>query len=355
VLCSADLLTRRPYSFPGNEAEFDALVAYNRLLRRDCRAHTGELFDHTDSLSGARDLDAIRAGLGEAGLTLHTSSYGTIMGEQYAEEFPGRLRALVLDSVEDHSQDTRSYLDVHAAAVQDSFDEFVSWCDRDAACALHGQDVRALWADLLARADRGQLASPEDPTRRLRSTDIILIAKQSFVAPDWAGLAVTLQALRSGPTPAAAPAPPAVAAGTEVVPSDIGVVCSDWNLRIRDYREFAAHLRRTATIAPDMRWSPSTTVTWCLGYPAAVPNPQHRLHVPAGPPILLLNSRHDPATAYSGALDVAAQLGRRATVLTYLGWGHGVHGRTPCADGALDRYLIYLVRPAPATTCPAVP
>jgi pimeloyl-ACP methyl ester carboxylesterase len=312
------------------------------------------------SLSGAGDLDAIRAALGEARLTLHTASYGTIMGQRYAEEYPGRLRALVLDSVEDHSQDTRSYLDVHAAAVQDSFDEFVAWCGRDPACALRGQNVRAVWADLLARADRGQLTVPDDPGQLLRSTDVITIAKNALAGPDWAGLAATLQALRSGSPPAPGFAPAATgsdpgAAGSDPVAFPAGVVCSDWNLRVRDYQELAAHLRRTATIAPDLRWSPSTTVTSCLGYPTAIPNPQHALHVPGGRPILLLNALHDPATSYLGATNVAHQLGRRAALLTYLGWGHGVHGRTPCADAALDRYLISLIPPQPATTCPAIP
>ena len=54
------------------------------------------------------------------------------------------------------------------------------------------------------------------------------------------------------------------------------------------------------------------------------------------------------------ALNVARQLGDRAVLLTYEGWGHGTYNSTPCAQAAIDRYLITLARPAPDTRCPAI-
>jgi pimeloyl-ACP methyl ester carboxylesterase len=135
VTCSTDLVRRQPSPLLTSKADFDATLAYNRLLRADCRAWTGPLYDHVDTLSSVRDLDAIRAALGESRLTFHGSSYGTLLGEQYAETFPSRVRAVVLESVDDHSLGTRAFMDTQAATVQDSFDEFASWCDRAAQCA----------------------------------------------------------------------------------------------------------------------------------------------------------------------------------------------------------------------------
>ena len=55
------------------------------------------------------------------------------------------------------------------------------------------------------------------------------------------------------------------------------------------------------------------------------------------------------------AQNVTAQLGPKATLLTYDGWGHAVYGRTSCVTSAVDRYLIELRRPATGSrSCPGV-
>lgn len=108
VRCSSALLAQQPSLTPGNAAEFERLRTYNRQLRDDCRAQSGPLFDHLDSVSVARDTDAIRAALGERQLSFYQWSYGTLIGQAYAELFPDRVRALVMDSVMDHSQGSGS-------------------------------------------------------------------------------------------------------------------------------------------------------------------------------------------------------------------------------------------------------
>lgn len=164
VLCSTELIAQLP-DLPTNQAEFGQRLAFNRRLRDDCRRRTGPLFDHVDTLSVVRDMDAIRAALGEGRLTYYGRSYSTLFGEQYAERYPNRVRALALDSTIDHSLGTRDFLMTQAATTQDSFDEFVRWCSGTARCALAGRDVRAVWSGLLARAARNELtnASGVDP------------------------------------------------------------------------------------------------------------------------------------------------------------------------------------------------
>ncbi|MCZ9343057.1 alpha/beta hydrolase, partial [Streptomyces sp. TRM76130] len=157
-----------------DQADFEATLAYNARLRADCRARTGPVFDHLDTAQTVRDLDALRAALGERTLTFHGSSYGTLLGAQYAETYPRRVRAMVLESVMDHSvPNTRAFLRAQAVAAQDSFEEFVRWCDGATRCALHGRDVRAVWRDLLARAGRGELADPTQPDTALSSSDLV--------------------------------------------------------------------------------------------------------------------------------------------------------------------------------------
>ncbi|MFC0863680.1 alpha/beta fold hydrolase [Sphaerimonospora cavernae] len=364
VVCSTDLLAQMPDPIMKSQADFTARLAYNRRLRDDCRARTGPLFDHVDTLSVARDLDAIRAALGERKLTYYGISYGTLIGQVYAETFPRNFRALALDSTMDHTLGTRAFLDTEAATVQDSFNEFVAWCERTSTCALHGKDIRAFWAGLLARAERGELHFPGYPDVPLNQSSLIALATSGFYGPFWAELADLLVAIDTGAEPSAraeqgqlmkllAPRP----MQEEVTGYSPPVFCEDYLLPIRDFREYATHLRRSARLAPDMRISPlaiSFTAA-CLGRRAPIPNPQHRLHVRTNTPLLLGNALHDPATAYPWAVHTAMQLGRSGVLLTYEGWGHGIYGRGDCTTGAFDRYLVSLALPARGSRCPAVP
>ena len=382
VLCSAELVAGSPSPLVADAAGYAALIAYNRRLAADCRRHTGPVFGHVDSLSVARDIEALRVALGEAGLSFYGASYGTLMGQQYAERYPRQVRAMVLDSTIDHSVGTSEFLTVETEAVQDSFDEFRAWCDRDADCVLRGRDVRALWSGLLARAGRGSLRDPIDPAYRLTVFDLVSIAFGSFYEPQWHALAYYLDAAAGGTVgstrgdrakaraaveraaagrrawPARGSAAAARSGGTAVIEHSFpAIFCEDWALPLGSYREYAAELRRLSGRAPQMMVSPLalSAVAGCLGWPSRPDNPQRRHRTDATGPILLINARHDPATAYPWARSVAAQLGDAATLVPYDGWGHVVYGRSPCVTSVVDRYLAALWTPPPGAHCPAVP
>ncbi|MDL4815286.1 alpha/beta hydrolase [Actinomadura opuntiae] len=353
VTCSAALLAARPDPNITSPREFKATLAYNEKLRDDCRRRTGPLYDHADTMSTVRDVDAIRAALGETQLSFHGSSYGTLLGAEYAETYPGRVRAMVLESVIDHSvRSAQPFLGAEMDAAQDSFDQFVAWCDRTANCALHGRDVRAVLHDLRERAARGELADPQTPGRALTEFELLVVTYKTFYGPDWAKLASLLSALEASKPVQPAPAK-AEGTGNDTFTAQF---CSDWNLPVRDYREFARLSRHSERIAPDMHGTrPVMALTACLGWPKPVANPQHRVKVRTAAPILLLNAVHDPATPYAWARNVARQIGPKATLLTYAGSGHGVYNSGPCTRNAIDGYLTSLKVPARGTVCPAVP
>ena len=105
-----------------------------------------------------------------------------------------------------------------------------------------------------------------------------------------------------------------------------------------------------------MRASPLalTAVSGCLGRRVAPVNPQRPIPRAAGP-VLVVNARYDPATAYPWAQQVARQLGPSARLLTYQGWGHVAYSHSGCVSAAVDRYLTGLALPAAGATCPAIP
>ncbi|MFI6316776.1 alpha/beta hydrolase [Nonomuraea sp. NPDC050556] len=355
VVCSTELMTQAPDPIMKSQADFDKWLAYNARLRADCRARTGPVFDHVDSLSTARDLDAFRAALGERQVSYWGGSYGSLLGQLYAETFPHRVRAATLDSTMDHSLGTRAFMDTETWGAQDGFNEFAAWCERDSSCLQHGKDLRAIWKDLLERADRGEIVDPSRPETPVSALEIINSAIGAFYDPRaWPELSQGIDQLSSGGT---LRQDALSLASQEVSPNPSQIFCLDFRLPIRDFREWSSHLRRQARIAPDMRYSTmglySTTV--CLGTPDPIPNPQHELKVRTRTPLLVANALHDPATVYPWALSTTRQLGRSGRLLTYEGWGHIVYGRGDCATGAIDAYLLTLKLPAPGARCPAVP
>ncbi|MCX5068914.1 alpha/beta hydrolase [Micromonospora lupini] len=363
VLCARDLLARQPQLI-ADQAQFDATLAGNVLLPADCRARTGPLYDHVDTTSAARDLDAIRAALGERQLTFHGSSYGTLLGERYAELFPERVRAMVLEGAMDHSLGTRALLDTQAVTSEDAFDEFVAWCDRSSVCALHGQDFRAIWERLRARAERGALTDPKRGGVVLTPFELTrLTHRDLYETRWWPGLAEwigQLAAQTTAPSAAQTTAPSAArttgaSTGDAVAPYPFAVFCQDWSLPVRDYREYAGHLRRMARLAPDLRYPTAVfALVTCLGTPTPVADPQHRLRVRTDVPLLIAATVHDPASGYNWATNVARQLGRHGVLLTYEGWGHGSYTTSPCVGPTVDAYLIDQVVPPLGTRCPAV-
>jgi pimeloyl-ACP methyl ester carboxylesterase len=335
IACSSDL-PAPPVVLTG-QRDFDATLAYNRSLWANCRNQPGTVFDHADTASTVRDLDALRAALGERRLTFHGTSYGTLLGEQYAERYPGRVRAMVLESVDDHSPSTTGgFLAAQAWAGEDAFDDFADWCTPDNTdCALRGDDVRRVWTGILAAADAGRLA--------MSRFDLVANVLRFTKDADYPGLAGYLAQRRDG-----VPGRP-VGNGLGVV---VPAFCSDWSLPVRDYREYARILRHTAAVAPDLRYPAQVfALTMCLGWPQPVANPPHVLRVRTSIPVLLLNSRHDPATGINWARGVERQLGRHGVLVTYRGAGHGAYTLSDCMKRTADRYMIDLVVPPRGTTC----
>ncbi len=333
--CTPDPSLPKPPVPLGSQADFDAMVAYNQAFWERCRPTT-PVFDHADTLSTVRDLEALRRALGERQISFHGSSYGTLLGQQYAERYPHRARAVVLEGVFDHSLGVRPFVRTQAATLQDSFDEFVSWCDRSTECVLHGRDVRAVWAEVLARADRGEYAPRT-------AFDVTAVALKWLAVPSWPKLAVDVRDMEAGSPPDELNLSPSVAA-----------LCADRPVRVRDYTEYAGLVREAAAAGPDIRYGGGLlAVQTCLGWPSPVRNPPHVPQVRTRTPLLLLNALHDPRTGYNWATNVAQHLGRHGRLVTYEGWGHGTYKRTDCTRAVVDRYLVDLTLPAPGTRCAA--
>ncbi|GAA3531030.1 alpha/beta hydrolase [Nonomuraea rosea] len=352
VICSASVYNQMPHTVMASQADYNAWDAFTKKLHKDCRARTGPLYDHVDSVDVARDMDALRAALGEEKLTYYGISYGTLIGQMYAELFPNRIRALALDSNMDHSLGVKGFLDTEAIAAEDGFDEFVAWCENDTSCVLHGKDIRAIWKDLLAKARRGELYYPGVTDRPMTELQVIYNGVLGNEGPDWHLLSEVINTLAGGPPPEWLPDLP----GRQPVQGDVAhlptrILCQDYNLRVRSYWEYAALRYSSARLAPDMKYHPYPIDDMPICLNSATTNPPHQLRYTGSAPILLGNSMHDPATPLSWSANVAKQLGPKAVLVTYEGWGHRIYGKDKCQTDIFDEYLISLTVPPQGTRC----
>lgn len=336
IVCDAALLAHPPNVVPDAGARLADVQDWARALGDDCRAHTGPLVDHVDSVSVARDIDAVRAAIGEREVTLYGRSYGTLAGQMYAETFPHRVRGLVLDSVFDHGQSQTDLITTQAATGEDSFAGFARWCAADPSCVLNGQDVGQVYGDWYDKAVAGGLP--------LSPVDLSWQVVHSLYDPDWPRTARILQDPTVRPT--AAPA------GTAKFP--VPVFCADHRIRFSSDAQWRSLWDKQKAAAPTLRvhraW---LAVSLCSAWPAATPNPRHRTTLDRSvPPVLIMNAVHDPGTSYVWARGVHRQLDRSA-LLTYDGYGHGVSDRTACTRAVFTEYVLHGRTPRPGTRCPA--
>ncbi|MWK40354.1 alpha/beta fold hydrolase [Actinomadura sp. J1-007] len=353
VLCDATLKEQQYAKlFPTDQAELDDLTATTRKLGADCRGHTGPLIDHVDTVNVARDMDAIRVALGESKISYWGVSYGTLLGQMYAERYPARIRAMVLDSNMDHSLTGYQIQSDGTAELEASLGQFADWCARTADCALHGKDVHEVFDSLYAKAERGELT---DNGRKLTPPFFVWDVADSMAYPldantGWYHLAEWLRSLHENSRVGGRSAHDDLVEGTPGA-----VTCQDYSERATSYQMLENYRRKLARLAPHTRMNPSTwaMLTGCTQWPTKVTNPEHRLKVSGAPPILVTTSRYDVLTPHPWAANVQRQI-PGSVLLTYDGVGHETYLHSPCGRAATDRYLLTLNTPAPGTHCPAV-
>jgi pimeloyl-ACP methyl ester carboxylesterase len=340
--------------FPRTAAEFDRVSSYVAGIGASCLRLTGPLLGHVDTLSVARDLEALRAALADGKLNFLGLSYGAEIGTLYAELHPRQIRAMALDGVLDHSTSTATVFTEAATAYEDTFDRFASWCQRTRSCALHGRNVAALFDRLVRRADRQPIparACATEPCRptvtgaeiRLNAFGPLSTKKAlpAIGAPGWKRVAAALAQAQRGDASA-------FASHLATAPIDdpfpgLAVNCVDYRPAIATYADFVALARRARTLAPhtqgaDEAWQ---GLLGCMRWPVGAANAPHRLRIRGAPPIVLVSSRHDPMTPYVWARRVLRQV-PSAVLLTRRGDGHtssflGPRSRT---NDAIARYLL---------------
>ena len=115
---------------PDNAAQLATVVQQGKFYASRCEQNSRALLPYVGTQNAARDLDVLRAALGQSRLTYLGKSYGTYLGTWYAQLFPHRVRALVLDGAVDPDTTGLQADAVQAGGFQTAFGSFAAWCRR---------------------------------------------------------------------------------------------------------------------------------------------------------------------------------------------------------------------------------
>ncbi|GAA1331668.1 alpha/beta fold hydrolase [Pseudonocardia xinjiangensis] len=332
-----------PVQIPPRTAdEYEAQAAQNQALMQQCRAGDPERFDHLDSASVARDIDAVRAAMGEPQLSLIGSSYGGVPAVAYARLFPDRVRAVFLDGVPDHTADRAAADRLHYQQVEQRFARFADWCATTADCALHGEDVPAVWQSLVAAADRSPIPVPgKGPEAALAGFDLKFNSMALGDTPQQFAAAIDLARNGDGSGFAVMPKQP-------MFPGGAAVHCHDgWGYA--NYDDYAQAQERAVAWSPNFSGLTHFLRLDCSGWPTPPVNPPAPLSGAELPPLLGAGSPDETPT-----MDVLVAAVPGSSVIHYAGPGHVLYqSGSGCVIDHADRYLTELTVPPVGTGCPA--
>jgi pimeloyl-ACP methyl ester carboxylesterase len=333
-------------------------------LARRCGRVSGRLLSHISTADNARDLDYLRGLVGDKRLSYVGISYGSFLGQTYANMFPGHVRAILLDSIVDQKSWVKSAEARNAGVVESTgpvFDQFLALCQRAGPqrCALAGHPETAAQRveRLFARVRRAPIAAPQaDPPGKLNYSDLLLTTFTPLRDPStWPQYAQQLDAAANGDASALENAarqgrtPAAFSKAT----TSAAIQCVDAPARnpVSAWPKVIRHLTKVGPL-----WGP--VQGWWLWAPCAANWPARSTDRYAGPwnrrtrnPILLINNRHDPADKYVNAQRTERLLGN-AVLLTNAGYGHPVPSDpSKCTDRWRARYPVRLKTPPRGTVC----
>ncbi|MEV5347090.1 alpha/beta hydrolase [Streptomyces achromogenes] len=331
-------------------------IARARAYARGCAQRSGSRLRFYTSLNNARDLDVLRAALGEDRLTFMGASYGTYFGALYAAMFPSHVRRMVLDAAVDPDPEKiwyRSNLE-QSAAFEDRWADFREWIARhDDVYRLGATSERVQRSYDTARERlAGKAAGGKVGPGQLQNAFL----SAGYYEDHWPSRAAALSAyLHGDPGPLvrlAAPRPETAAEAENASAVYTAVECNDapWPT---DWEVWDRDNTRLARVAPFETWDNAWTNLPCAYWPAPRQRP---LDVRTGPgelpPVLILAAERDAAAPYQGALSMNRRLAGSVLVTERDAGTHGIAGGpNACVNGHLHAYLLEGRVPARHTSC----
>jgi pimeloyl-ACP methyl ester carboxylesterase len=334
---------------PDDPAEVRSTISLFEQLAARCKAGGGELLAHVTTRDAARDMDVLRAALGDSKLTYLGKSYGTFLGATYAELFPGNVGNVVLDGALDPALPSEQVNLGQAKGFEQATRAFVADCAKSSECPL-GSDVDAgmqQLRDFLSQLDADPLPTGDADRPLTEGLGALGIAVVMYDENGWPVLREALSQAFAGE-------------GAEMLRlADIytgrtqqGTYSSNQNTVIyavnctdrSDPSGGLEEVERTVdefekvapTWGPFLAWSQLPCDYWPVegeGAPAPI-------RAEGSGPIVVVGTTGDPATPYEWSVNLSKELAD-GHLITYEGEGHTAYLRgSRCVDKAVDAYLL---------------
>jgi pimeloyl-ACP methyl ester carboxylesterase len=338
---------------PTTQAQFDGLAGLWRKMDAGCQAKYGATLSLFSTEQAARDIDAIRAAVGDPKINYLGFSYGTLLGATYAQLFPKNIRAFVLDGAVDPTQKAVDAAESQAKGFENAFNQFASWCKQNN-CAI-APDARAAVTTALSKS-RTSPVRGADGRQATAGWVLTGVIEALYSQAEWPALASAVATHNRGN------ADPILALADSYAQRDSSgnydnmfdafntISCDDdaSGETIAQARTLQLQWR---TKYPLFGAALATGLLSCAAWPAKR-DPFPTGKAAGAPPIVVVGTINDPATPYVQTGRLANMLGN-ATVVTWQGQGHTAYPQTPCIRNTIDAYLINLTVPDAGTTCPA--
>lgn len=344
---------------PDDAEEKAALIAAGGAYTQECEKRSGAILPHVGTVNAARDLDVLRAALGDRKLNYFGFSYGTWLGAGYAHLFPKNVGRTVLDGALDPEVDTMGVYLEQTKGFQRALGNFARWAAQQPgakAKKLTEKAVIAKIAKLLKGLDAKPIRTEDgrELTQNLGEAGVMaaLYSKDAWpilleeIDKAAAGDGTTLLALadilfQRGPD----------GHYTNFFDASHAIWCASFPQRYteRDIEKALPAFTKASPIFGPMRaWS----LIECTGWPVKGDETAHEVDAPGAPPIVVVGTTGDPATPYAWAPALAKRLGS-GVLLTLKGEGHGAYTNgDACIQRTVNDYLLNGKVPANGTTCP---
>lgn len=341
------------------QADVDAANQRNVDFAKGCEAATGALVENVDTVSAARDMDVIRALVGDEKLNYLGFSYGTQLGATYAELYPDKVGRLVLDGAVDFLLPEDDQAAGQAAGFESALTSFVTWCAGEDGCPLSSDPTTA--KKEIHEISVGAIDDPV-PAGNTEVNGNLMVYGIVVTLYDEASWPYLMQALDEVINQDSATIMAQLAdfyldrvdgeyvSNSTVVFSVISCLDAEpetaWDLARVD--QFRALMEEAS---PTFGWWFAGS-TGCSDWPFQANERITSLDKAASvSPILVVGTTNDPATPYAWAESLTDKLGN-ATLLTYEGEGHTAYGRSnQCIIDAVDGWLVRGEMPDSGTVC----
>ncbi len=366
---SDDPLPYPPTAAARRKVEDEALTIQDR-----CLAKFADIIPNVGTIQTVHDLDALRAALGNSKLNYVGFSYGTAIGLEYLRLYPTKVRVMVLDGIDLPGTDPITTTKAQMLSFESNLNRFLKSCAADSKCVFGAGNPQRALHEFLSQLSRGKRipASYTLPDEKgtshnrqgtLGYTEAVTgIAAALYSEQTWTVLRTAL----SDATRASNPDGHLLLALRDLLSgrqldgtwnhsseAQAAISCADQRARATSFFGDRQRIEQWKSLMPVFGAFGAVGLPGCFQWPKAFEPLQElqRSDLRDAPPIVVVNSRHDPATPYANAVALMRIL-RHSRLVTWEGNDHtSFAGGHACIDNAVIPYLLQGTLPRAGVRC----